>query len=57
MIKERDHKRKVRWGKNLSYSIALGINKKCDKELYDKIEKEYLFDFNLFSELYDYEEE
>ena len=57
IIKEREHESVTLWGKYLSYSIALGINKKCDKELYNKIEKEYLFDFNLFSEMYDYKDE
>lgn len=57
LIKEREYESIVIWGKYLSYSIALGINKKCDRELYNKIEKEYLFDFNLFSQMFNYEEE
>ena len=56
IIKEREHESVTLWGKYLSYSIALGINKKCDKEVYDKIEKEFLFDFDLFSDMYDYNE-
>lgn len=38
------------WGKYLAYSIALGINKKCDKELYKQIEKEYSFDYESLGE-------
>ena len=57
IIKEREYKSIVIWGKYLSYSIALGINKKCDRELYEKIGKEYSFDFDLLSEIYNYENE
>lgn len=57
IIKEREYKSIVIWGKYLSYSIALGINKNCDKELYKKIEKEYAFDLDLFSEMYNYTDE
>ena len=57
LIKEREHESVVIWGKYLSYSIVLGINKKCDKELYSKIEKEYSFDFDSFSKMFENNEE
>lgn len=53
LIDEKEHESVVLWGKYLSYSIALGINKKCDKELYDRIEKEYYFNYNVFSNIYE----
>ena len=56
LIKEREYESVVIWGKYLSYSIALGINKKCDRELYNKIEKEYCFNYDLLSRIYAYEE-
>lgn len=56
LMKERDHNNIVIWGKYLSYSIALGINKKCDRELYNKIEKEYLFNLDLLSQEFNYED-
>lgn len=51
LIEERSHEDVTIWGKYLSYSIALGINKHCDKELYSKIQKEYSFDFNIFENI------
>lgn len=56
LIKEREYESVAIWGKYLSYSIALGINKKCDKELYKKIEKEYSFEFNSLSKMFEYDE-
>ena len=52
LIKEREHDSIAIWGKYLSYSIALGINNKCDKELYDSIDKEYHFKYNLFYDMF-----
>lgn len=57
LIKEREHESVAIWGKYLSYSIALGINKKCDNELYRKIEKEYSFDLELFYKMFEYDKE
>lgn len=45
LIKNRDYQAIEILGKYLSYSIALGINTKCDSELYNKININY--DFNL----------
>lgn len=56
LINQRESESVVIWGKYLSYSIALGINKKCDRELYNKIEKEFSFDYNLFSDMFEYSE-
>ena len=47
LVKDRDYTSIVLLGKYLSYSIALGINDKCDNELYDKIKKEYTFRLDL----------
>jgi len=52
LINERDEESVVIWGKYLSYAIALGVNQKCDKELYKKIEKEYSFEYNLFYDMF-----
>lgn len=57
LIKEREYESVAIWGKYLSYSIALGINKKCDSEIYSKLQKEYSFDFDLLSKMFEYEEE
>ena len=46
LIKEKDYESIVVLGKYLSYSIALGVNKNCDKELLQKINIEYFFDFD-----------
>jgi len=51
LIDEKGHEDVALWGKYLSYSIALGINKNCDKELYKKIQKEYSFDLDIFSNI------
>ena len=56
LINEREYESMVIWGKYLSYSIALGINKKCDNELYDKIKKEYSFNYDLLSRIFEDEE-
>lgn len=53
IIHEREYESIVLWGEYLSYSIALGINKKCDKELYDRIEKEYSFHYEDISQMCD----
>lgn len=48
LVKDKDYKDIVILGKYLSYSIALGINKNCDSELYKKIEKDYSFNLDKF---------
>ena len=55
LIDEREYESGIIWGEYLSYSIALGINKKCDNELYNKIEKEYSFNYDLLSRIFEYE--
>lgn len=55
LIKEKNYQNIVLLGKYLSYSIALGINKKCDKELYNKINKNYSFDYEIISNLFEEE--
>lgn len=55
LINEKEHESVVLWGKYLSYSIALGINKKCDSELFKEIDKKYSFDYNILTELFDEE--
>ena len=57
LVEEKDHENIVVLGKYLSYSIALGINKKCDKELYDKINKTYSFDYDEYANALNVEEE
>jgi len=57
IMSERKYESIIIWGKYLSYSIALGINKKCDSELYNQIEKEYSFNYEVISEMYDDKEE
>jgi len=53
LIKDRDHKSVVVLGKYLSYSIALGINKNCDTEIYNQIKSKYVFDFSKITSLYE----
>lgn len=53
LIKEKKYENIVLLGKYLSYSIALNINKKCDKELYKNINKNYSFDFESISNLFE----
>ena len=48
LVNEKEYTSIVILGKYLSYSIALGINKKCDSELYKRIEKQYKFNIDLF---------
>ncbi len=48
LVKDKDYNDIVILGKYLSYSIALGINKNCDSELYKKIEKDYSFSLDKF---------
>lgn len=48
LVKDKDYNDIVILGKYLSYSIALGINKNCDSELYRKIEKDYSFNLDKF---------
>lgn len=50
LINDKSYDSVAVWGKYLAYSIALGINKKCDKELYKQIEKEYSFDYDSFGD-------
>lgn len=54
LIKDKEATSVIILGKYLSYSIALGINKKCDKELQDLIDTEYSFNdmmiFNMLEE-------
>lgn len=54
LIKDKEATSVVVLGKYLSYSIALGINKKCDKELQDLIDAKYSFNdmmiFNILEE-------
>lgn len=57
LIDEKDYDSIVIWGKYLSYSIALGINKKCDKELMNKIKSVYLFNYDMFVNLLKNKEE
>lgn len=56
LLKDREFDSIIVLGKYLSYSIALGINTKCDKELYEEIDKNYCFDFNTFSSLFEMKE-
>ena len=51
LINEKDHESVVIWGKYLSYSIALGINQNCDKELYTKIKNLYSFNYNMLENI------
>jgi len=52
LVKERKYDSVVLLGKYLSYSIALGINKECDSELYKMINIEYSFDDNTFLNIF-----
>ena len=56
LIDEKDYDSIVIWGKYLSYSIALGINKKCDSELYNRIKSSYSFNYDIFGNLLKNEE-
>lgn len=51
LVKEKDYTSVEVLGQYLSYSIALGINKKCDKEVYEKIKKYYVFDIDIFENI------
>ena len=53
LIKEKEKESIVIWGKYLSYSIALGINKKCDIELFKEIDRQYSFDYITFENMFD----
>lgn len=53
LINQKEHDSVILWGKYLSYSIALGINKKCDSELYKRIDKAYYFDYNIFVDMFE----
>lgn len=44
LINQKDYESVVILGKYLSYSVALGLNNKCDKELLKKVGAEYSFD-------------
>ena len=50
LINDKNYDSVAIWGKYLAYSIVLGINKKCDKELYKQIVKEYSFDYDSFGD-------
>ena len=52
LIKDRKYESIVILGNYLAYSIALGINKKCDSELYKAINKEYSFDINILADMF-----
>lgn len=52
LIKDKEATSVIILGKYLSYSIALGINKKCDKELQNLIKAKYEFNYNTFGELF-----
>lgn len=56
LIDEKDYESVVIWGKYLSYSIALGINKKCDNELYNRIKSAYSFNYDIFTNVLKNEE-
>lgn len=56
LIDDKNPESIIIWGKYLSYSIVLGINKKCDSELYNKIKKEYLFDYDVILEMLEEDE-
>ena len=51
LVEEKEYESVEVLGKYLSYSIALGINKKCDKEIYEKIKKKYTFELGLFENM------
>ena len=44
LINQKDYESVVILGEYLSYSVALGLNNKCDKELLKKVGAEYSFD-------------
>jgi len=52
LVSEKEYESIAVLGKYLSYSIALGINKKCDKELYNEINNKYSFDFEFISNIF-----
>lgn len=52
LIKDREAESIVILGKYLSYSIALGINKKCDNELQELINAKYDFNYTTLFELF-----
>lgn len=54
-IKEKNFENIIILGKYLSYSIALGINKKCDSEIYNEINTSYSFDFDNISKIFEEE--
>lgn len=51
LVEEKDYASIEVLGKYLSYSIALEINKKCDKEVYEQIKKQYTFELGLFENI------
>lgn len=56
LIDEKNYESVAIWGKYLSYSIALEINKKCDNELYNKIKRAYSFNYDIFGNILKKEE-
>lgn len=55
LVKDKEYESIVILGKYLSYSIALGINKNCDSEIYKQIDRKYSFNYDDIEELYELE--